>query len=159
MANRKKSLVAVAVAVGVCAGVLIGSPAGAQDRKVSFLNKLTSEFLGTDDYEHLVAGQDGSVGWVLKTPPGAAAGVYQIEFNGSAACLKAEAADDVRLAPCAANPGKPQRWKVNLTPGSYDTIESRMYPGQVLTNVDGSVVLRPIVAEEDGQKWTAVQQA
>ncbi|SCE57413.1 hypothetical protein GA0115234_112826 [Streptomyces sp. DvalAA-43] len=56
------------------------------------------------------------------------AGVYQMESSGGG-CLKAVAADDVRMMSCADNPGKPQRRKVNARASGQTTIKPGRQPG------------------------------
>ncbi|OKK23093.1 hypothetical protein AMK09_07150 [Streptomyces sp. CB02488] len=89
---------------------------------------------------------------MLKSPQGAPAGVYQLQVLESDQCVTAEDNNYVTLAACAANPGKPQRWKVDAT-GGWGKIESRAFPGYALEN-SGSTVRFVQVSGADTQKWS-----
>lgn len=154
MANLKKSRTAAAVvaALTIGAGVLGVSPASAAGR-VAIENVADGLFLTADGDVLLTGKYNGAdQDWVLISPPGAAAGVYQIQLDGTKRCVKAVAQDDVQMADCAANPGKPQRWKVDRS-GRARAIESRQYPGHVLHNDAGLVGLRPAGHDLNEQKW------
>ncbi|WP_328723541.1 hypothetical protein OHT52_31245 [Streptomyces sp. NBC_00247] len=154
MANLKKSCTAAAVvaALTIGAGVFTATPASAAGR-VAIENVADGLFLTADGDVLLTGKYNGAdQDWVLISPPGAAAGVYQIQLDGTKRCVKAVAQDDVQMADCAANPGKPQRWKVDLS-GRARAIESRQYPGHVLHNDAGIVGLRPAGHDLNEQKW------
>lgn len=154
MTNLKKSRTAAAVvaALTIGAGLLAVAPAGAATRV--FIENAADERFLTADVDGLLTGEYGSAdqSWLLVSPPRAPAGVYQIQLQGTQRCIKALANDAVRMADCAANPGTPQRWKVDLS-GRARAIESRKYPGYVLHNDAGLVDLQPARENLNEQKW------
>ncbi|MGY0459621.1 hypothetical protein ACW14Y_05110 [Kitasatospora sp. cg17-2] len=162
MVNLKKACVTVAAA-GILAGVLTGAPASAapSDTYIMHVSKsgapryLTSDPI--DPYGLVRTSEDDERidKWILRTPPGAAADVYQLQLSDSNRCLKAVSNKVVELAECVANPGPPQRWKVTRQEDAPGTIESRMYPGQVLTDYrdSGAVLLLPTQEAQNDGLW------
>ncbi|WP_411120335.1 hypothetical protein [Streptomyces sp. 058-1L] len=123
----------------------------------AFQNLKTEENLSEQNGRLHARGTDA---WVLYSPPGAPQGVYQIQARGTNNCIKALSQDTVGLATCANNPGRPQRWKLDSTLNSVTDIESRQYPGRVITQTQGgrSVILHPKDSEDDGdQFWNVLQ--
>lgn len=165
MVSLKQSCAAAATAGVICAGVLIGTPAGAQGHAGP---AATVSIQNLGDFRYLYATPDqqgtarsGDLGtavggvdrWVLLSPEGAPQGVYQIQLSETNSCIKAVSASTVELATCANNPGKPQRWALNLTPDESTTIESRQYPGAVLTQPGIIVRLEPLSEAPIRQHW------
>ncbi|MFE3071816.1 hypothetical protein [Streptomyces sp. NPDC059247] len=137
-----KKACAVAAAVGICAGALTTLPASAAPREGHIYNKQTDLFLSPGPYDSLDVEEFGRSGeWELRTPPGAAADVYQLKLKGTNLCIKALTPADVGLVECVANPGKPQRWFVTAGTGHWGTIQSRQYPGHFLGTTGGPVQL------------------
>ncbi|MEV7167279.1 hypothetical protein AB0N60_34890 [Streptomyces microflavus] len=154
---------AAAMAFGICTSVLTGAAVSAQAPEVYEFQNLSSHLLGNSGTELGAPDGETRAQWVLKTPAGAAPEVYQIQLKGTNWCIKAESKSYAHLVDCAANPGKPQRWKLNPAEGQPTTIASRMYPGHVLTTggaEDQNVTLEPRdPSKYDGQQeWYPYRQ-
>ncbi|MFJ9213349.1 hypothetical protein [Streptomyces sp. NPDC102264] len=160
MGGLKRAWVAAAAAVGICGGALGGVPAGAQAPFFrQFQNQANLQYLAGTAKDGLFTEARVLDAWRLKPMAGTGGVVYQIQRDGTDNCLKAVAADKAELVPCTANPGKPQRWKLNATPGGETLIESRMYPGQVLTAFPSdwlSTVGLAVNKERGRQYWRVI---
>ncbi|MER0429451.1 hypothetical protein [Streptomyces microflavus] len=166
MASWKKSCAVVAVVLAIGGGALAAAPAGAQSQvreaglrsypvaDLTFVNDENNGQLGVRG-SRLVADPDpqGLDIWVMQPPPGAPQGVLQIQRSGTNSCITATSSTQVVLADCANNPGRAQRWALDITPNQTTTIVSRQYPGQALTQVGESVRLDRLSDEDPNQLW------
>ncbi|MFJ1954540.1 hypothetical protein ACIOGT_25310 [Streptomyces microflavus] len=157
MANLRKSCGAVAAAAGICAGVLGAAPAGAQAQdpvyRVIRTQTLDRPFLAGQEDNLFLNNEGTPEAWVLHVPQGAPQGVYQIQRSGTGNCIKAMSKYEVKLVPCAKNPGKPQRWALDITPGSLKTIESRQYPKAFLSHLGEDVNLQEVTEPSEFEMW------
>ncbi|MFD8955558.1 hypothetical protein ACFXKH_33105 [Streptomyces caelestis] len=134
------------------------APRAAPSQVRAFASKVTGGLLSES---RGILHTKGTDDWILFSPPGAPQGVYQLQVRGTTDCIEAFDPPLVGVEPCADNPGKSQRWKLNARIGSATTIESREYPGYFLTPVvqDGKVELVPEddADIEDPRIWTVLR--
>ncbi|MGW0669871.1 hypothetical protein [Streptomyces sp. NPDC002746] len=151
MTNWKKTGTAAAVTAVTCGALLAGAPAGAQVPTLAAKAPVAIVIFKSQSTHKVLNGSDGAAGvgsfddWALQVPSGAPQGVYQVQRSGTLDCLEAGPQGDVLVLRCETNPGKNQRWALDRTPGEKTTIESRLFPGKVLTNMAKT----PIVELED----------
>ncbi|WP_150130638.1 hypothetical protein [Streptomyces sp. 150FB] len=162
MANLKKTCAAAAAVMGICASVLAATPANAEAPGPTRVAKLQfrdvenpRNYLHSSGTTGLMSAEGQVQTWVMYSLPGAPQGVYQIELSGTDLCIKAKSKTDVGLATCSHYPGKSQRWAVRIDQ-ALTKIESRQYPGSVITRMHSSIILSGSSNRAEAQ-WNVIR--